>query len=127
MKTLLKNLAYLPAPDIKLVRYDATQDHIKTSVRYEGVLRTHPYEKDTVILMNQPFSQPAVCYEFKIPDITKIEDRPNIVTENGENIRMVNLWIRKGSYGLVMRAFEVSSEQADGARFDFGPFGSPPA
>jgi hypothetical protein len=125
MKTLLKNLVYLPAPDLKLVRYDAAQDYIKTSVCYEGVLHKHPYETDTVILMNRPFSQPAVCYEFKIPDITKVEDRPNIVTENGENIRMVNLWIRKGSYGLVMRAFEVSSEKAAGARFDCGPSGPP--
>jgi hypothetical protein len=71
--------------------------------------------------MNQPFSQPVICYEFKIPDITRVEDLPNIVTEKGENIRMVNLWVRKGSYGLVMRAFEVSAGKAEEVLFGAQP------
>ncbi|MDR1933398.1 MAG: hypothetical protein LBQ57_11340 [Spirochaetales bacterium] len=111
MKSLLKNLFYLPAPELKMVRYDTTRDYMKTSVCYSGILRKHPYETDTVILVSSPFTQPAVCYEFKVPDITKIEDLPNIVTEKGENIRMVNLWVRKGSFGLIMQAFEVQPDQ----------------
>ncbi|MDR3201054.1 MAG: hypothetical protein LBT68_06300 [Spirochaetales bacterium] len=117
MKSLLKNLVSLSAPELKLVRYDTAQDYIKTSVCYQGVLRKHPHETDTVLLVSAPFSQPALCYEFKVPDITKVEDLPNIVTEKGENIRMVNLWVRRGSFGLAMQAFEVQPEgKASGAR-----------
>jgi hypothetical protein len=107
MMTLFKYLVALPEPELKLVRYDAAQDYMKTSVCYQGILRKHPHKDDTVMLVRQPFMQPAVCYEFKIPDITRVEDLPNIVTETGENIRMVNLWIRRGSYGLFMQAFEA--------------------
>ena len=114
MKIYWKHLASLPPPDLTMVRYDKTQDYIKTSVAYQGILHKHPYETDTVILLGHPFGKPAICYEFKVSDITKVEDLPNIVTESGENIRIVNLWIRKGSYGLIMQAFEVPSE--DGAK-----------
>ncbi|MCL1818992.1 MAG: hypothetical protein FWG35_08665 [Spirochaetaceae bacterium] len=117
MKTLLKDLLYLSAPEPGLIPYDAAQDYMKSSVAYPGILRKHPHESDAVILMHPPFSQPSICYEFKIPDITKIEDLPNIVTETGENIRMVNLWVRKGSYGLRMQAFEVQAEAAGGQMF----------
>ena len=107
MKTPLKNLVYLPLPELKMVRYDTTQDYMKNSVAYQGILHKHPFETDKVILMEPPLSQPSVCYEFRIADITKIEDLPNIVTETGENIRMVNLWMHKGSLGLRMQVFEV--------------------
>jgi hypothetical protein len=107
MKTLFKELVALPEPELKLVKYDTAQDYMKTSVCYRGILRKHPYKEDTVMLVYQPFIQPAVCYEFKIPDIIKVAELPNIVTETGENIRMVNLWIRRGSHGLFMQAFEA--------------------
>ena len=124
MKTLWKRLASLPPPDLTMVRYDKTQNYMKTSVCYQGVLHKHPYETDTVILLNHPFTQPAICYEFKFPDITKIEELPNIVTESGENICMVNLWVRKGSYGLIMQAFEVSSGPQESRPFGFFPGGN---
>lgn len=110
MKTLLKDLVSLPAPELKLVRYDTTQNYKKNSAAYQGILHKHPYKTDAVVLMDTPFSQSAVCYEFKISDITKVEELPNIVTETGESIRMVNLWVRKGSVGLRMQAFEVQTE-----------------
>ena len=112
MKTPLKNLVYLPPPELKMVRYDTAQDYMKTSIAYQGILHKHPFETEKVILMEPPFSRPKVCYEFKIIDITKIEELPNIVTETGENIRMVKLWIHKGSFALRMQVFEVMPETA---------------
>jgi hypothetical protein len=110
MKMLLKSLRALPAPEFTPARYDNSQDYLKTSASYQGILRKHPYKDDTVILISPPFVQSALCYEFKIANITRVEELPNLVTEKGENIGMVNLWVRKGSYGLVMQAFEVQTE-----------------
>ena len=112
METILKDLVYLPPRELKMVCYDKTQDYMKTSVAYQGILHKHHYKTDTVILMDPPLSQSTVCYEFKVSDITKIEELPSIVTETGESIRMVKLWVRKGSLGLRMQAFEVLPETA---------------
>jgi inorganic pyrophosphatase len=108
----LKNLSYLPEPELKMVPYDRGRDYFKTSICYQGVLRKHPYEPDTVILVNFPPNKKAMFYEFKLSDITHAEDLPNIVTEKGENISVVNLWIRRGSLGLMTRAFEVQPAEA---------------
>ena len=45
--------------------------------------------------------------EFKLDDILYVEDFPQVVTESGEGIPMVKLWIRKGARGMLLEPFEV--------------------
>jgi hypothetical protein len=62
--------------------------------------------------MDSPFSGNSVFYEFRVSDIAYMEDLPNIGTASGETTPMVNLWIRKGSFGVRFQAFEVNSSDA---------------
>jgi len=38
-----------------------------------------------------------------------VEDIPSVVTETGEGIPLVRLWIRKGARGTVLKPFEVDN------------------
>ncbi len=100
-----KYLESLPAFDV--ARYDATRNYRSTAVCFSGAPRKHPYDREKIILIKSPFSSETVFYEFRLSDIIHAEDLPSIVTENGESIRMVNLWIRKKSMALRFQAFEV--------------------
>ena len=103
-----KYLESLPVSEV--TKYDATQNYIKTSVCFSGAPRKHPYDHEKIILIRSPFSSRTLFYEFRLADITHAEDLPSIVTENGESVRMVNLWIRKGCLALKLQAFEVQAD-----------------
>ena len=109
-----KYLESLPASEV--AKYDATRNYRITSVCYSGAPRKHPYDREKIILIKSPFSSKTIFYEFRLSDIIHAEDLPSIVTENGESVRMVDLWIRKGSLALKFQAFEVNDAQADGAK-----------
>ena len=104
-----KRLTSLPSPELSMIRYNTAGDYVKTSVCYQGVLHKHPHEKDSVILIGYPFHKSQVWYEFKLNNIAKIEDLPNIITEIGDTIRLANVWVKKGSIGLKFQAFEVGN------------------
>jgi hypothetical protein len=36
-----------------------------------------------------------------------MENVPSAVTEAGEGVPLVKLWIRKGAYGVILQPFEV--------------------
>lgn len=104
MRTL-KYLASLPVSEI--TRYDDTMNYLDNSICFSGAPRKHPYDREKILLIRTPFGYRTFFYEFRLADITHAEDMPNIVTENGESVPMVNLWIRKKSPALKIQAFEV--------------------
>ena len=104
---MVKHLEALPVSEV--IRYDSTKSYLKEAICFSGTPRKHPYDREKLILINAPFNPNTWFYEFGIIDIMHAEDLPSIVTETGENIRMVNLWIRKGSFALKILAFEVKA------------------
>jgi hypothetical protein len=79
----------------------------KDAIAYTGHPRQHPSEKGKLILIHDPLGRSPRIMEFKIDDITRIEETPSAVTEAGEGVRLVKLWIRKGAIGVLMQPFEV--------------------
>ena len=102
-------LEYLPSN--KIARY--TKGHPKDGVAFTGYPQQHPAEKNKLILIYDPMGESPAVLEFKIDDILFAEDLPHAVTEKGEGIPLVKLWIRRGAHGMLLEPFEVD----DSVRF----------
>jgi inorganic pyrophosphatase len=79
----------------------------KTHVPYSGSPQKHPYDKNRIILVADPFSTNAFYYEFKARDIDFIEEIASIVTIEGETVNMARLWVKKKSVGIRSTPFVV--------------------
>jgi len=79
----------------------------KNGVPFTGYPRQHPIENNKLILIYDPMGVNPMVMEFKLDDILFIEELPATVTESGESIIQIKLWIRKGARGVVMEPFEV--------------------
>jgi hypothetical protein len=83
-------------------------DRSKDGVPFTGYPRQHPSEKNKLILVNDPLGPGPVVLEFKLEDVLFVEEIPQAVTEAGEGVPLVKLWIRKGAPGMILEPFEVS-------------------
>ncbi|HOV63929.1 MAG TPA: hypothetical protein PLG43_08630 [Spirochaetia bacterium] len=90
-----------------ITKYNKYSGLLKDCVPFTGSPRKHPYDDKKLILICEPLSQKAVMYEFRINDIVHVEDRPNLVTESGEAVPIVQIWIQKGKTGIQYVPFEV--------------------
>jgi hypothetical protein len=45
--------------------------------------------------------------EFRLEDVIFIEELHSAVTESGEGVPLIKLWIRRGARGVVLEPFEV--------------------
>jgi len=81
--------------------------HPKDGVTFEGCPRTHPSDKTKLILVNDPLGDEPAVLEFNLEDILYAEEIPSAVTEAGEGIPLVKLWIKRGSVGVKLVPFEV--------------------
>jgi len=77
-------------------------------IPFAGYPRAHPSEKSKLILVNDPLGNEPTILEFKLEDILYVEDIPSAVTESGEGIPLVKLWVKHGSMGVILEPFEVS-------------------
>jgi inorganic pyrophosphatase len=96
-------LEYLPSN--KIARY--TKGHPKDGIAFTGYPQQHPAEKNKLILVYDPMGESPAVLEFKIDDILFAEDLPQAVTEKGEGIPLVKLWVRRGAHGMLLEPFEV--------------------
>ena len=97
------------APLLELTRYASRDDYAAVSLPFTGAPRKHPYDREKLILIAYPFSDDPTFYEFKLSDIVYAEDLENLVTESGESLPLVRLWIRRGSIGVRFIPFEVDA------------------
>ena len=79
----------------------------KNAVPFSGHPRQHPLEKHKIILINDPMGENPSVVEFNLDDVLFIEDLHALITEGGESLRVVRLWIRKGARGVILEPFEV--------------------
>ena len=103
--SVIKYIETQPLHD--LTKYKTKIDYRKCAVSFTGSARKHPYDKDKLLLVADPFSSHTVFYEFRIKDIVHYDDLPGIATDSGDNLMMIRLWITKGSLGLKYEPFEV--------------------
>lgn len=78
-----------------------------THVSFSGSPRKHPHDKERIIIITDPYSTHAFYYEFKISDISYVEELPNIVNMDDEAVTMVRVWVKKKSIGIKCTPFVV--------------------
>ena len=79
----------------------------KTHVSFSGSPKKHPYDRDKIILVADPFSTNTLYYEFNKDDISYLEELPSLVNLDGETITMVRIWVKKMSVGIRCSPFVV--------------------
>ena len=90
---------------------DSPSTHSKTkdAIPFSGYPRQHPSEKNKILLVFDPLGISPTVLEFKLEDVLYIEEIPSAITEAGEGIPMLRLWIRRGAHGVVLEPFEVNN------------------
>jgi len=82
--------------------------HPGDGIPFTGYPRAHPSEKNKLILVNDPLGSEPVVLEFKLDDVLFVEEIPSAVTEDGEGVPMIKLWIQRGAVGMIIEPFEVN-------------------
>jgi len=77
-------------------------------VPFAGYPRVHPSDKTKLLLVYDPLGSEPIVLEFKFDDILYVEDIQSAVTESGEGIPLVKLWIKRGAVGVILEPFEVN-------------------
>ena len=83
----------------------------KTHVPFTGSPLKHPYDPKKVILIPDPFSGNPLYYEFKSKDISFLEEVPSIINIEGKTIKVVRLWLKKLSVGVLCSPFLIEETQ----------------
>lgn len=79
----------------------------KTHVPFTGSPQRHPYDKQKILLVTDPFSTNTHYYEFQTTDIDFVEEQPSMVTLEGDAVTMVRIWVKKRSIGVRCTPFLV--------------------
>ncbi|MDR1505697.1 MAG: hypothetical protein LBI67_01205 [Treponema sp.] len=79
----------------------------KNAVAFTGCAHPHPSEKNKMLLVYDPLGVNPSLMEFNVADILFVEDIPSVVTEDGEGIPLVKIWVRRGARGVLLEPFEV--------------------
>ncbi|MDR2314352.1 MAG: hypothetical protein LBE02_07435 [Spirochaetaceae bacterium] len=79
----------------------------KNAVPFTGYPRSLPSEKNKLLLVYDPLGLNPVLMEFQVEDILYVEEIPQAVTESGEGIPLVKIWVRRGARGVLLEPFEV--------------------
>ncbi len=100
------------AKRFEIEKYRPPKDHRalrQTHVSFSGSLRRHPFEREKVILIVDPYSGDSLFYEFNTEEIGYAEELPSLATPEGESITMVRIWVKKGSIGVRSIPFVVEA------------------
>ena len=103
------NINYLEMlPVSNIVKYSKSKTG---GVEFIGYPRTHPSDKNKFILVNDPLGLEPAVLEFKLEDILNAEEVPSAVTEDGEGVPLIKLWIRQHAIGMLLQPFEVKERK----------------
>jgi hypothetical protein len=102
----MNNINYLEMlPLSGITKY--AKGHPADGVPFTGYPRVHPYDKNKLILVYDPLSAEPAALECKLEDILFVDEVPSAVTEAGEGVPMVKLWVKRGAAGMILEPFEV--------------------
>jgi hypothetical protein len=94
-------------PISEIIKYSSHENYIKLGVAFTGAPKKHPFDKEKLVLIADPFSTHTSFYEFTITDILHVDELPHLVDEAGESLKTVRIWVRKGSIGIKYEPFVV--------------------
>jgi hypothetical protein len=98
--------SYLEAlPLSEIAKY--TEGPPRDGVPFTGYPRQHPSEMGKLVLIYDPLGLKPSILEFKIEDVCYVEELHSAVTQAGEGVPLVKLWIRRGAHGVIMEPFQV--------------------
>jgi hypothetical protein len=92
-------------PLSEVTRYSGKRP--ENTLPFTGYPRQHPSEKTKLILISDPLGSSLNILEFRLEDVLFVEEVHSAVTESGEGVPLVKLWIRKGAHGVILEPFEV--------------------
>ena len=96
---------------IEMLPLNSIQKYAKgnagNGVPFTGYPRAHPSEKDKLILVSDPLGAAPKVMEFMLENILFVEEIPSAVTEEGEGVPLVKLWVQRGAIGVILEPFEV--------------------
>ena len=92
-------------PINKIAKY--SDSYQKNALPFTGYPQQHPTEKNKIIMVYDPLGNCPAVLEFKLDDVLYVEEVSQAVTERGEGIPLIKLWIRKGAHGMFLEPFEV--------------------
>jgi len=101
--TVSKLLETLPLNEI--TRY--SKGPPKNAVAFTGYPRMHPIDKTKLILIYDPLGANPMVMEFSLADIFYMEELHSAVTESGEGVPLIKLWVQRGALGVLLEPFEV--------------------
>ena len=105
----MNKINYLESlPVSNLIKF--TKGQPSDGIPFAGYPRAHPSEKNKFILVNDPLGPEPVALEFKLDDVLFVEEVPSAVTEAGEGVPLIKLWIKYGAIGMVIEPFEVNDK-----------------
>lgn len=103
--------AYLTTAELhSIVRYSDAEAYGGPAVTYRGSVRKHPYDDSKFLLITSPVENPSHFYEFRIRDVVETRDFEQLVTEDGDTIHILEIFVRAGSHGIEMIPFEVNPD-----------------
>ena len=91
----------------EIIKYSTHKDYMKLGVAFSGAPKKHPFMKEKLILISDPFSTHTIFYEFSVSDILHVDELPQLVNESGDSVSTVRVWVRKGSLGVKYEPFVV--------------------
>lgn len=80
----------------------------KENIPFTGSLLHHPYDNEKVILISDPYSPNTSYYEFKLIDVSHLEELPNITNMAGETVTHCRIWVKKQTIGVKSTPFVVA-------------------
>ena len=99
-----KLLEVSPKFNIDKVRnIDLKQDH----EMFEGSPKRHPTSENLLILVQNPFDEKKIFFEFYIDTISSIEEIGTLSSDQGKNGYMIRVWVRKGNMAIRSETFIV--------------------
>jgi len=91
--------------------YDRIKDYTelkKTHVPYTGSPQHHLHDPEKLILVMDPLSGNFSYYEFRLKDISFVEELPKLVNLEGDTVTMVRLWLKKMTVAVHCTPFVVA-------------------
>jgi hypothetical protein len=79
----------------------------KLGIAYMGSLRSHPYKKDRILLIEDPFNLNSRVLEFKKKDILAVEKVESLASPSGKIVNVARIWVKKGAMGIKYEPFVV--------------------
>jgi hypothetical protein len=99
----LNFLDFLPPKEIMKYSGNAPRD----GYTFTGLPKAHPTDRSKLLFICDPLGESPAVIELKVEDVIFAEDVHAAVTETGEGLRVMKIYVRRGARGVLLEPFEV--------------------